>query len=336
MTVTLANGLAQDTITHWHGLVTNFQNDGGPLLSIAPGQTFDYNFQINQRAGLNFYHPHPHMLTGEQVCLGLAGAFIVRDAEEDTLALPSGPYEVPLVIRDASFDRQGNMIYNPSSSGFNGKYPVVNGTLRPMMNVDRGVYRFRVLNGANARVFRLALTSGAPFVVIGNDGGLLRAPATATSIELGTGERLDLLVDFSSLGAGQSVTLRCSAARWDLLRFVGTGAAGVAYAPPATLSVIEPLVGPAIQDRRQCAASRPCARRAISGGVSDRRPEQAVSLGERLEGYRAAERQGNGRHPDSLRCIQRRIRRPVRDALPSARARKHGDDDEFHGRLTGG
>ena len=245
MTVTLANGLAQDTITHWHGLVTNFQNDGGPLLSIAPGQTFDYNFQINQRAGLNFYHPHPHMLTGEQVCLGLAGAFIVRDAEEDTLALPSGPYEVPLVIRDASFDRQGNMIYNPSSSGFNGKYPVVNGTLRPMMNVDRGVYRFRVLNGANARVFRLALTSGAPFVVIGNDGGLLRALATATSIELGTGERLDLLVDFSSLGAGQSVTLRCSAARWDLLRFVGTGAAGVAYAPPATLSVIEPLVGPA-------------------------------------------------------------------------------------------
>jgi hypothetical protein len=38
------------------------------------------------------------------------------------------------------------------------------------------------------------------------------------------GERLDLLVDFSTLGSGQSVMLRCLSARWDLLQFVGTGA----------------------------------------------------------------------------------------------------------------
>jgi len=249
ITVKLVNQLNEPTITHWHGLVVNYANDGGPLLEIGPGAAYDYNFQIKQRAGLNFYHPHPHMLTGKQVCLGLAGAFIVRDAEEDALALPSGAYEVPLVIRDASFDNHGNLTYNPTTSGFNGKFPLVNGTLRPTLTVDRGVYRFRVLNGANARVFRLALSNGAPFTVIGNDGGLLRAPANVTPIDLGMAERLDLLIDFSALSAGQTVSLRCLAAKWDLLQFVGTGAPGIPYAVPATLSTIAPLVGPSQPSR---------------------------------------------------------------------------------------
>lgn len=244
VTTRLLNGLDQPTITHWHGLIVDFANDGGPRLSIAPGEVYDYQFPIVQRAGLNFYHPHPHMLTGEQVCLGLAGAFIIRDAEEDALQLPAGPYEVPLVIRDASFDSAGNLLYNPTSSGFKGKFPLVNGTLRPMLHVDRGVYRFRVLNGANARMFRLALSNGAPFTIVGNDGGLLPGPATVTEILLGMGERLDLLVDFGALGAGQSITLRCLNARWDLLQFVGTGAAGLVYSPPAVLSTIPRLIGP--------------------------------------------------------------------------------------------
>jgi FtsP/CotA-like multicopper oxidase with cupredoxin domain len=245
ISVTLQNSLSEETITHWHGLIVDYTNDGGPRLSIPPGGTYHYSFPILQRAGLNFYHPHPHMLTGKQVCLGLAGAFIIRDAEEDALGLPAGKYELPLVIRDASFDNKGNMAYNPTSSGFSGKFPLVNGTLNAMLSVDRGVYRFRVLNGANARVFRLALSNGAPFTIIGNDGGLLRAPETATEIELGMGERLDLLVNFSALAAGQSVVLRCLTARWNLVQFVGTGAPGVAYTPPAVLSAIPTLVGPA-------------------------------------------------------------------------------------------
>lgn len=245
ISVRLVNGLSEETITHWHGLIVDFPNDGGPLLAIAPGDSYDYQFPIVQRASLNFYHPHPHMLTGKQVCLGLAGAFVVRDDEDDALGLPSGPYEVPLIIRDASFDRKGNLLYNPTSSGFSGKFPLVNGTLRPMLSVDRGVYRFRILNGANARMFQLALSNNAPFTVIGNDGGLLRAAASVSQVLLGMGERLDVLVDFSSLGAGQDVTLRCLSARWDLIRFVGTGAIGPGYTPPATLSSITALTGPA-------------------------------------------------------------------------------------------
>jgi FtsP/CotA-like multicopper oxidase with cupredoxin domain len=106
------------------------------------------------------------------------------------------------------------------------------------------VYRLRVLNGSNARVFRLALSNGAAFKVIGNDGGLLEHPVTLTEVLLSMGERLDVLVDFAALAAGQSVALQCTDARWNLLQFVGTGNYGVAYTTPANLSYIERLSGP--------------------------------------------------------------------------------------------
>jgi blue copper oxidase len=239
----LINGLQQPTITHWHGLVVDEENDGGPDYAIAPGEHYDYNFKIIQRASLNFYHPHPHMMTGEQVCLGLSGAFIIRDDEEDGLGLPSGKYEVPLIIRDASFDNAGNLVYNPTSSGFKGKFSLVNGTLRPQLAVDRGVYRFRILNGANARVFNLGLSNGAPFTVIGNDGGLLAAPATVQTIELGMAERVDVLVDFTHMAPGQRIALRCLTARWDLISFVVQNQDGASYAVPPSLSYILPLAG---------------------------------------------------------------------------------------------
>ncbi len=135
VTVRLQNGLSQPTITHWHGLTPDYWNDGGPRIAIAPGELYDYNFPVAQRAGLNFYHPHPHMLTGEQVCLGLAGAFIVRDAEEDALNLPAGAYEVPLVIRDASFDNQGNLV-QPHIVGIQRK--VSSGERHPEADAERG------------------------------------------------------------------------------------------------------------------------------------------------------------------------------------------------------
>ena len=248
-TINLVNGLDEQTSTHWHGMLVDPLNDGGPRVTINPGQTYNYSFPIIQRACLNWYHPHSHYLTGKQVNLGLAGAFILRDNEEDALRLPSGQYEVPLIIRDATVDNNGNLVYKPSSSGFSGNFSLVNGTRDPKLDVNKGVYRFRVLNGSNARVFRIALSNGAPFTVIGNDGGLLEAPATVSQIELGMGERLDLLVNFSGLALGASVMLRCLDARWDLLQFVGTGAAGVAYSPPAILSTIVPLVGPAVPTR---------------------------------------------------------------------------------------
>ncbi len=247
-TITLQNSLSQPTITHWHGMFTNHQNDGGPQLAILPNATYpysySYSFKIDQRATMNWYHPHPHMLTGEQVAMGLAGAFIIRDNPEAALGLPFGKYEVPLVVRDATFDNSGSIVYRPRSGGFEGNVSLVNGTLNPRLDVDKGHYRFRVLAGSNARIFGLALSNGAPFTLIGNDGGLLERPVQVNRIDLAPAERVDLVVDFGGLATGGSVMLRDLRAGWDLLEFVGTGAPGYTWTPPPTLSTITPLPSP--------------------------------------------------------------------------------------------
>jgi FtsP/CotA-like multicopper oxidase with cupredoxin domain len=244
--VAFHNNLSQESTVHWHGMVVPTAQDGQPHEAVLPGQSRNYDFTVNQRAALNWYHPHPHMLTGEQVCLGLAGAFIVRDAEEATLGLPGGVYEVPLILRDANFDRTGNLIYNPRSSGFVGDAPLVNGTLSPTLDVGVALYRLRILNGANARLFRIALSNGKPFLLIGNDGGLLPEVATVNEIEFSPGERLDVLVDFRGMSPGTKVMLHDLNAGWDLLEFVvGTAVSGgIAGQSPSALNPIVALTNP--------------------------------------------------------------------------------------------
>jgi FtsP/CotA-like multicopper oxidase with cupredoxin domain len=244
--VQLTNGLLDETTVHWHGMIVQGgATDGHPRYVVAPGASNNtyYRFPIVQRACMNWYHPHPHMMTGEQVCLGLAGAFIVNDNEEAALGLPSGAYEVPLIVRDAKLDHAGNLTYTSKSSGFLGDIPLVNGTRDPYHDVDARLYRLRVLNGANARLFRLALVNGAPFTVIGNDGGLLETATQVGQIEFGPGERLDLLVDFRGLQVGAKVMLRDVNAGWDLLEFRVTQV-GVGGSIPTTLSTISALSAP--------------------------------------------------------------------------------------------
>ncbi|MBV6504305.1 MAG: Multicopper oxidase mco [Fimbriimonadales bacterium] len=262
--VVLHNGLAQETITHWHGMIVDEQNDGGPHMAIPPNGSHSYSYPVVNRAGLNFYHPHPHRLTGEQVCLGLAGALIVRDAEEDALGLPgslysgapplsvprtrampfSSKYEVPLILRDANFDGSGNLRYNPGGNGFFGDTPLVNGTIEATLSVDASVYRFRVLNGSNARVMRLALSNGSMFRLIGNDGGLLEFGSQVGTFVIGPGERLDVLVDFRGYAVGTSVMLRDLDANWDLIEFLVTSSHAEGNIPSGRLSTIERLANP--------------------------------------------------------------------------------------------
>jgi FtsP/CotA-like multicopper oxidase with cupredoxin domain len=242
--ITFRNGLSQDSTIHWHGMVVNHENDGHPMFAIPPGGSYAYSYPIRQRAALNWYHPHPHMMTGEQVAMGLAGTFIINDGEEDVLGLPSTAYEVPLVIRDAALDTAGNLQYRPRSGGFVGDVALVNGTRDPYLNVDTALYRFRILGGANARIFGLTLSNGAPFVVVGNDGGLLTSSVQVSQVDLAPGERLDLLVDFRGLSVGATVTLRDARSGWDLLEFRVNRSVSVPATIPSTLSTITPLSAP--------------------------------------------------------------------------------------------
>ena len=243
--ITLRNSLSEETTIPWHGMVVPHAADGHPMDAVAPGGSYLYAFNANPRASLNWYHPHPHMLTGRQVALGLAGAFIIRDTVESELGLPAGqPYEVPLVVRDASFDSAGNLTYTAKSSGFMGREPLVNGTRRPALAVDRAVYRFRILAASNARVWRFGLDNGVSFHLIGNDGGLLPAAASVPEIVMSPGERVDVLVDLRGASAGSRIGLVDRNSGWTVLELnVGPGTGGMTGPLPATLSSVSPLTG---------------------------------------------------------------------------------------------
>ena len=249
VTVPVNNGLDEHTTVHWHGLVVPTASDGQPHEAFMPGDRRDYVLPIRQRAGMHWYHPHPHLHTATQVVFGLAGAFLVRDSEEDGLGLPSGRYEVPLVIRDANLDSSGVFTYNGKASGFSGSVFLVNGTRSPYLEVDRAVYRFRILVGSNSRLFRLALSNGADVTLIGNDGGLLPAPVALTEILLSPAERVDVLVDLTGIGSAP-VFLRDLSSGKNLVELRPAGVTGPAYSPPTLLSTVAALPRPTAPSRR--------------------------------------------------------------------------------------
>jgi FtsP/CotA-like multicopper oxidase with cupredoxin domain len=252
VSIAVKNSLAETTTTHWHGLVVDNANDGGPMNAITPGTTRNYSFPLIQRASLNWYHPHPHMNTGKQVNLGMAGLFIIRDSEEALLGLPSGQYEIPLIIRDATLDSTGNLVYKPTSTGFTGQIPLINGTLSPYLEVQPAVYRFRILNSANTRIFGLNVTGlakGNVMKLIGNDGGLLPSmPYDQSSLVISPAERLDILIDFRGMTSNTKAYLKDSRSGWDLLEFRVSGTSdNNNYNIPAVntkLSQIDPLLYP--------------------------------------------------------------------------------------------
>ena len=220
LNVNFTNNLAEDSIIHWHGLLAPEIMDGHPMYAIHPGQTVNYNFPIVQRAGTYWYHPHADMLTASQAYKGLAGFFIVTDPDEAALNLPSGNFDIPLCIQDRRSVNIPQFTYNPDMNdkmlGMLGDVPLINGTPDAYFEVSKTLYRFRLLNGSNARVYKIAFSDNRSFQVIGTDGGLKDAPVTVTSFMFSPGERVEILFDFSPYSIGQSVTLKS-------LAFTGTG-----------------------------------------------------------------------------------------------------------------
>ena len=203
------NELPEESIIHWHGLHVPQEMDGHPRYVINNGEQFVYEFVVNNRPGTYWFHPHPHGKTGYQVYKGLAGMFIVEDNHN---SLPSRKYEVPLVIQDRRFDRSNQLVYLENNMmdrmvGFLGNQILINGQSDTSMEVDKATYRFRVLNGSNSRIYKLAWSDGIDLKVIGNDGGLLSKPTDKPYMMLGPGERIDIWRNFSSINAGEQVSL---------------------------------------------------------------------------------------------------------------------------------
>jgi bilirubin oxidase len=261
-------------VTHLHGAHVTEESDGYPEAWYLPvannipstyarvgsfydryraearsrfGVTWDpgsatFQYPNDQRATTLWYHSHELGLTRVNVYAGLSGLYLLRGGSGDTPAgvLPSGAFEVPLVIQDRSFNVDGSLFF-PNSRDFFGDVPpggpyipttdvspiwnpeffgnmmVVNGRTWPSLRVEPRRYRFRVLNSCNTRVLMLKVvtnpmasrpaSAALPIWVIGADGGFLPAPTRVDSLPVAPAERYDLVVDFSGVPAGTNFYL---------------------------------------------------------------------------------------------------------------------------------
>jgi spore coat protein A len=239
------------TIVHLHGALTSADYDGWPETAYYPGQVQSAIYRNSQPGTLLWYHDHGMAITRLNVYAGLAGFYMIRDPLEAQWNLPRGAedHELLLLVQDRSLTVESDaphviadqLLHKTGTPGgdaipiegstqtvdqapmeFFGPLTLVNGRIWPKVQVHAGVYRLRILNGSNARTYRLRFTDSEgnpvtlPLQMIGSDGGLLMQPVDLNdgaqhsypgSITLTSAERVDLLVDFRSFH-GQRLELR--------------------------------------------------------------------------------------------------------------------------------
>ncbi len=234
------------TTIHFHGGHTPFRSDGFPLginppnqFKLPPGvpfgdfgvgESFDYCFPLQdpgfstgmgdpaERASTMWYHDHLLDFTGPNVYRGLSGFFLAfdeLDANDETkgLRLPSGEFDVPLVIQDRILAADGTLVFNPlNHDGFLGDKMLVNGAIQPYLRVKRRKYRFRILNGSNARFFQVFLSNAEgrtfPVTQISTEAGLLSRPVRdLDSAFISPSWRVELVIDFSQFREGDELFL---------------------------------------------------------------------------------------------------------------------------------
>ena len=201
------NELDVPVTIHLHGGRVPASSDGHPLDVIRPGGHKDYVYPNDQEAATLWYHDHTHHNASRNVYKGLAGLYVIEDPAESEYGLPSGAYDVPLVLQDRRFRRDGRFKFKDDHDDVLGSVFLVNGRPAPFFEVANRKYRFRILNASNSRGYELGLSSGEPLVQIASDQGLLAAPAPAATIPLWTAERAEVVVDFSKYPVGTRVVL---------------------------------------------------------------------------------------------------------------------------------
>jgi len=243
------------TVVHLHGAKVPPESDGYPENWYPPGRSATAFYPNAQDAAMLWYHDHAMGINRLNIFAGLAGAAIIHDEVEAALNLPSGKYEIPLVIWDRMFDPNGQLYYPVSANAdapwipeFFGDVMMVNGKAWPYLEVEPRKYRFRVLNAANGRFFRFSFSDGRPFHQIGTDAGLLPAPVELKSVFMAPAERADLIVDFSTR-AGKTVNLMSE--YFDIMQFrvASSGTKDTSAMPSALRAVPKTPESEAVQNR---------------------------------------------------------------------------------------
>jgi len=202
------DGLHFPLSTHLHGGHQASESDGFPTDLIEPGRSKDYCYpniapddDTAEFPSTLWYHDHAVEITGHNVYMGLAGFCIVKDNREENLIdmgrLPRDEFDIPIVIQDRRFNRRGDLLFDETNhDGILGDRFLLNGAIQPKLRVERRKYRFRILNGSNARLYELRFSNNMPFLVVGTDSWLINKARELRSIVLSPAERVDIVVDF--------------------------------------------------------------------------------------------------------------------------------------------
>jgi manganese oxidase len=172
----------------------------------------------------HWFHDHMFSFTSQNVYKGIAGMFNIYSALDRgneelndgvNLRLPSGSakswgnqeYDINLMLADKAWDQDGQLFFDIFDfDGFLGDAMTVNLVYKPFLEVERRKYRFRILNGAVSRFFKVGLSDASPMIFIANDGNLMPSPVVLSQLdEQGIAERYDIVIDFSRYSIGDKV-----------------------------------------------------------------------------------------------------------------------------------
>lgn len=239
---------------HLHNAHTASESDGIPQDYFNPGEFWDHHYgnftagdptsqNDSERMNTLWYHDHRLDFTATNVYAGHSGMYMLfddkdSDNENDTnpaaFRLPSGEFDIPLILHDVQFDENGQVVwdfFSPDIQEIDGEYfpsfqhttfgmlgdtMTVNRTIQPYLDVKRRKYRFRILNGGPSRLYELFLTTdsadpnakkGLKWTILSNDGNLRAFPMESESLKVWVANRLDVIVDFSHFNGGDNVYL---------------------------------------------------------------------------------------------------------------------------------
>ncbi|XMA14428.1 hypothetical protein WAI453_007219 [Rhynchosporium graminicola] len=211
--VRFINKSKRDSSIHLHGSYSRTPFDGWAEDVTSPGQYKDYYYPNAQPERTLWYHDHAIGETAVNAYFGQAGFYILKDPAKAGLGLPSGDYDIPLMLATKQFLSTGKLLSpeNERDSLF-GDVNTVNGQPWPYMSVESRKYKFRLLDASVSRSYSLYLVADSapntrlPFTVVGADAGYLDHPVDTTSLVIAMAERYEIVIDFDKY-KGKNLTL---------------------------------------------------------------------------------------------------------------------------------
>ena len=197
----------------------------------TPGAA-QFRYPNNQPPTTLFFHDHTLGVTMQNIAMGLVGAYVISGVPPDDVApgvVPSGDYDIPLLIQDKRFDTNANVL-----AAEEGNIEVVNGKSWPYLSVEPRKYLFRIVNGGfNSYLHLHFSTAAVNFTQVAGDQSYLPNPQSRSTLLIAPGERVGVIVDFQGV-KGRTFTLQTDSVQVLQVR-VGQNANGDTGPVPAAL-----------------------------------------------------------------------------------------------------